>query len=122
MSAAAVPVVQRVGAVRQRLRGCHVAERSLRFRGRRRRRRAMVDGGHGVAAGRRHRAGGLHSCKLLLLIGTAEATEAAVKCAAMLLVGVHGVICVSFNSVGIEFPYTYLQYALVLTRFKCQIT
>ena len=70
-AAAAVPVVHGVGAVGERLRGRYVSVGPVRLGRRGGRGRGMMEGGHGGAARGRHWAGGLHSCRLLLLIGTA---------------------------------------------------
>lgn len=41
--------------------------------------RTMVKGGHRGAAGGRHWAGGLHSCVVLLLIGTTATNESVIR-------------------------------------------
>lgn len=64
-------MVHGVGAVgEQRLRGRHVAVGPVWFGRGGGGGRGMVQGGHGGAAGGRHWAGGLHSCRLILLMGT----------------------------------------------------
>lgn len=67
---AAVPVVHGVGVVRERLWGRDRSVRPVGFGRRGGRGRGMVEGRHGGATGGRHGAGGLHSRKLLLLVGT----------------------------------------------------
>lgn len=67
---AAVPVVHRVGVVRERLRGRDVGVGPVWFGCRGCRGWGMMEGWHGGATGGRHWAGGLHTCRLLLLIGT----------------------------------------------------
>lgn len=67
---AAVPVVHRVGVVRERLWRRYVSVGPVWFGCWGRRGWGMMEGGHWGATGGRHWAGGLHSCRLLLLIGT----------------------------------------------------
>lgn len=71
---AAVPVVHRVGVIRERLRGRYVDVGPVWFGSWGRGGGGMMEWGHWGATGGRHWAGGLHSCRLLLLIGT-KATE-----------------------------------------------
>lgn len=66
-------MVHGVGAVGQRLRGRDVGVGPVGFGRRSRRGGGMMEGGDGGATGGRHWAGGLHSCRLLLLIGTGAA-------------------------------------------------
>lgn len=67
---AAVPVVHRVGVIREWLRGRYVDVGPVWFGCWGRRGWGMMEWGHRGATGGRHWAGGLHSCRLLLLIGT----------------------------------------------------
>lgn len=67
---AAVPVVHGVGVVGERLWGRDRSVRPVGLGRRGGRGRGMVEGRHGGATGGRHGAGGLHSRKLLLLVGT----------------------------------------------------
>lgn len=67
---AKVPVVHTVDIIRERLRGRYVDVCPVWFGCRGGHGWAMMEGWHGGATGGRHWAGGLHSCGLLLLIGT----------------------------------------------------
>lgn len=75
----AVPVVHGVGGVGEGLGGRDVGVGPVRFGRGGRRGRGMMERGHRGATGGRHWAGGLHSCMLLLLIGTAAKTNTRVK-------------------------------------------
>lgn len=83
---AAVPVVHRVGVVRERLRGRYVGVGPVWLGRRGCRGWGMMEGGHRGATRGRHWAGGLHSCRLLLLIGTVANRRAVRQEPNMLLV------------------------------------